>query len=55
MTRDFWAAPPRPHERAVLRRSLGLSENRLNVLLTGGGEGSGGIGPAGRRDPAAIR
>jgi 1,2-diacylglycerol 3-beta-galactosyltransferase len=52
VTRDFWAGPPRPHERAVLRRSLGLSENRLNVLLTGGGEGSGGIG---RRAAAILR
>ena len=52
VTRDFWAGPPRPHERAALRRSLGLSENRLNVLLTGGGEGSGGIG---RRAAAILR
>ena len=29
MTRDFWAGPLRPHERAVLRRSLGLSEQAL--------------------------
>jgi 1,2-diacylglycerol 3-beta-galactosyltransferase len=52
VTRDFWAGPLRPHERAVLRRSLGLSENGLNVLLTGGGEGSGGIG---RRAAAILR
>ncbi|GIH16292.1 MGDG synthase family glycosyltransferase [Rugosimonospora africana] len=39
----FAAGPPRPAERAALRRSLGLDEHRFLVLLTGGGEGSGGI------------
>src|SRR5581483_8345741 len=35
-----------------LRRSLGLSEQRLTVVLTGGGEGCGGIG---RRAVAMLR
>lgn len=50
VTRDFWSGPLRPGERAILRRSLGLREDRLSVVLTGGGEGSGGIG----RHTAAI-
>lgn len=50
VTRDFWAGPLLPHERAILRRSLGLSEHRFLVLLTGGGEGSGRIA----RQAAAI-
>ena len=50
--RDFWAGPLRPAERAVLRRSLGLPEHRFVVLLTGGGEGSGGIA---RRAAALVR
>jgi hypothetical protein len=45
-------APLRPGERAVLRRSLGLSENDFLVLLAGGGEGSGGIA---RRAAAILR
>ncbi len=52
VTRDFWSGPPRPGERAILRRSLGLSEHRLTVVLTGGGEGCGGIG---RRAAAILR
>ena len=51
-TRDFWAGPRRPAERAMLRRSLGLPEHRFVVLLTGGGEGSGGIA---RRAAAIVR
>jgi len=43
VTREFWGGPLLPQERAVLRRSLGLSENEFLVLLAGGGEGSGGL------------
>jgi len=52
VTRDFWAGPLEPAERAALRRSLGLDERGFLVLLTGGGEGSGGIG---RRAAAILR
>jgi 1,2-diacylglycerol 3-beta-galactosyltransferase len=50
VTRDFWGGPLLPGERAILRRSLGLSEKRLLILLTGGAEGSGGLA----RQAAAI-
>jgi 1,2-diacylglycerol 3-beta-galactosyltransferase len=50
VTRDFWRGPR--GERAVVRRSLGLDTGRFLVLLTGGGEGSGGIG---RRTTAILR
>jgi 1,2-diacylglycerol 3-beta-galactosyltransferase len=43
VTREFWGGPLRGDERAMLRRSLGLREERFLVLVTGGGEGSGGI------------
>jgi 1,2-diacylglycerol 3-beta-galactosyltransferase len=43
VTREFWGGPLRRHERAILRRSLGLREDGFLVLVTGGGEGSGGI------------
>ena len=52
VTREFWSGPLRPGERAVLRRSLGLSEDEFLVLLAGGGEGSGGIA---RRAAALLR
>ena len=52
VTREFWGGPLRPGERAVLRRSLGLSEDEFLVLLAGGGEGSGGIA---RRAAAILR
>lgn len=52
VTREFWGGPPRPGERAILRRALGLNERRLTVVLTGGGEGCGGIG---RRAAAILR
>ncbi|HEX3782408.1 MAG TPA: glycosyltransferase [Pseudonocardiaceae bacterium] len=39
-------------QRAALRRSLGLDERRFTVLLTGGGEGAGGIA---RRAKAILR
>jgi 1,2-diacylglycerol 3-beta-galactosyltransferase len=43
VTREFWGGPLRGGERAVLRSSLGLREDAFLVLVTGGGEGSGGI------------
>ncbi|WP_345637534.1 glycosyltransferase [Rugosimonospora acidiphila] len=49
---EFAAGPPLPHERRALRRALGLDEHRFLVLLTGGGEGAGGIG---RRVAAILR
>lgn len=52
VTREFWAGPARPDERGILRRSLGLSDDRFLVVLTGGGEGSGGIA---RRTAAILR
>jgi 1,2-diacylglycerol 3-beta-galactosyltransferase len=52
VTRDFWAGPLERGERACLRRSLRLDEHGFVVLLTGGGEGSGGIG---RRAAAILR
>lgn len=52
VTREFWGGPLRPGERAVLRRSLGLSEHEFLVLLAGGGEGSGGLA---RRAAAILR
>ena len=48
----FWAGPSLAGERAALRRALGLSEDRLLIVLTGGGEGCGGIG---RRAAALVR
>jgi 1,2-diacylglycerol 3-beta-galactosyltransferase len=53
VTREFWGGPLRSRdERAALRRSLSVREDRFLVLLTGGGEGSGGIG---RRAAAILR
>jgi len=53
VSRDFWGGPMLGrHERAALRRALGVREDRFLVLLTGGGEGSGGIG---RRAAAILR
>ena len=43
VTREFWGGPLHGDERAILRRSLGLREEAFLVLVTGGGEGSGGI------------
>ncbi|HEY2673512.1 MAG TPA: glycosyltransferase [Rugosimonospora sp.] len=48
----FTVGPPRPYERAALRRRLGVDEHRFLVLLTGGGEGAGGIA---RRAAAILR
>ena len=39
----FSQGPARPAERSTLRWALGLSEDRFLVVLTGGGEGSGGM------------
>jgi 1,2-diacylglycerol 3-beta-galactosyltransferase len=52
VTRGFWGGPLVHGERAIVRRSLGLDTGRFLVLLTGGGEGSGGIG---RRARAILR
>jgi 1,2-diacylglycerol 3-beta-galactosyltransferase len=52
VTRDYWGGPLRRRERMVLRRALGLSEDRFLVLLAGGGEGSGGLA---RRAAAILR
>jgi 1,2-diacylglycerol 3-beta-galactosyltransferase len=52
VTSGFWGGPLRPAERAALRRSLGLNDKRFLVVLTGGGEGCGGIA---RRAAAIIR
>jgi 1,2-diacylglycerol 3-beta-galactosyltransferase len=43
VTREFWGGPLRGDERATLRRTLGMREDAFLVLVTGGGEGSGGI------------
>jgi 1,2-diacylglycerol 3-beta-galactosyltransferase len=40
---EFAGAALHPGQREALRRSLGLSEDRFLVVLTGGAEGSGGI------------
>jgi len=40
---SFAGGPLRKAERAALRRSLGLAGDRFLVVLTGGGEGSGGM------------
>jgi 1,2-diacylglycerol 3-beta-galactosyltransferase len=52
VTEDFWHGPLLPGERALLRRSLGLRDGRFLVLVTGGGEGSGGMA---RRTAAILR
>jgi 1,2-diacylglycerol 3-beta-galactosyltransferase len=40
---DLRFRPPAPGERHVLRRGLGLDEHRPTLLVTSGGEGSGGL------------
>ena len=52
VSREFDGGPLPAAQRARLRRSLGLAEGRLVILLTGGGEGSGGIA---RRASAILR
>ena len=48
----FCEPPAGDAERAALRRGLGLDPERFTLLLTGGGEGSGGLG---RRLRALLR
>jgi 1,2-diacylglycerol 3-beta-galactosyltransferase len=50
--RDFGDGPLPTAQHASLRRSLGLAQGRLVVLLTGGAEGSGGMA---RRAAAILR
>jgi 1,2-diacylglycerol 3-beta-galactosyltransferase len=50
--REFGRGPLSPAQHARLRRSLGLAEDKLVILLTGGGEGSGGMA---RRAAAILR
>lgn len=52
VTSGFWSGPPPDGERAALRRLLGVNERRFLAVLTGGGEGSGGMA---RRAAAIIR
>jgi 1,2-diacylglycerol 3-beta-galactosyltransferase len=52
VTSGFWGGPVLAPGRAAIRRSLGLTEDRFLVVLTGGGEGSGGIA---RRAAAILR
>ena len=49
---DFVRGPASPGERAALRRALGLPRRRFTVVLTGGGEGCGGLA---RRARALLR
>jgi 1,2-diacylglycerol 3-beta-galactosyltransferase len=50
--RDFDGGPLSAAQQARLRRSLGLAEGKLVILLTGGAEGSGGMA---RRAAAILR
>jgi 1,2-diacylglycerol 3-beta-galactosyltransferase len=52
VTSGFWDGPSPDGERAALRRSLGVSERCFLAVLTGGGEGSGGLA---RRAAAIVR
>jgi 1,2-diacylglycerol 3-beta-galactosyltransferase len=52
VSREFGRGPLSAAQHARLRRSLGLAEGRLVILLTGGGEGSGGMA---RRAAAILR
>jgi UDP-N-acetylglucosamine:LPS N-acetylglucosamine transferase len=49
---SFAYGPPRATERLALRRSLGLPDRGFVTVLTGGGEGSGGIA---RRAEVVLR
>ncbi len=40
---DLRFRPPAPGERAALRRRFGLREDRMTILVAGGGEGSGNL------------
>jgi 1,2-diacylglycerol 3-beta-galactosyltransferase len=52
VTSGFWSGPLPDGERAALRRALGVPERRFLAVLTGGGEGSGGMA---RRAAAIVR
>jgi 1,2-diacylglycerol 3-beta-galactosyltransferase len=52
VTSGFWGGPLPDGERAALRRSLGVNERHFLAVLTGGGEGSGGLA---RRAAAIVR
>jgi 1,2-diacylglycerol 3-beta-galactosyltransferase len=52
VTSGFCTGPLCERERAGLRRALGVSEQRFLAVLTGGGEGSGGLA---RRAAAIVR
>jgi 1,2-diacylglycerol 3-beta-galactosyltransferase len=52
VSREFDRGPLPAAQRARLRRSLGLAESGLIILLTGGGEGIGGMA---RRAAAILR
>jgi 1,2-diacylglycerol 3-beta-galactosyltransferase len=52
---SFTARPPGAAERRELRRRLGLDPGRRTVLLTGGGEGSGGLLRRGRGGDHGVR
>jgi 1,2-diacylglycerol 3-beta-galactosyltransferase len=49
---DFACGPASPGERAALRHKLGLPRLRFTIVLTGGGEGCGGLA---RRARALLR
>jgi len=40
---DLRFRPPAPGEKAALRRRFGLNEERMTILVVGGGEGSGNL------------
>jgi len=40
---DLRFRPPAPGEKAALRRRFGLQEDRMTILVAGGGEGSGNL------------
>ncbi|MEP7105383.1 MAG: glycosyltransferase [Chloroflexota bacterium] len=40
---DLRFRPPAPGEKAALRRRFGLQEDRMTILVSGGGEGSGNL------------
>jgi 1,2-diacylglycerol 3-beta-galactosyltransferase len=52
VSREFGRGPLSAAQQVRLRRSLGLAEGRLVILLTGGGEGCGGLA---RRAAAILR
>jgi 1,2-diacylglycerol 3-beta-galactosyltransferase len=52
VTSGFWGGPLPDGERAALRCSLGVNERHFLAVLTGGGEGSGGLA---RRAAAIVR